>query len=270
MAVTKFQSAILRLLADRRKALGESYVAGGVALNQLIASGRLSRDIDLFHDTEAALASSWAGDRELLRSNDYDVQVLREAPSFVEARVVREGGHTLMQWARDSAYRFFPLMTDEILGLTLHPFDLATNKVLAMAGRLEPRDWIDVIHCDGQIQGLGYLVWAACGKDPGFNPDSLLADASRAHYSQAEIDTLDFNGPLPDARVLGKQWHEMLSLARQIVKCLPADEIGTCVVSLSGELFKGDADFLLKELKNQVVRFHAGRIGGSWPILGGL
>lgn len=267
MAVTAFQSAILRLLAVRRKALGESYVAGGVALNQLISSARLSRDIDLFHDTEASLAATWAGDRELLSANGYEVKVLREAQSFVEARVVQNGEHTLMQWARDSAYRFFPLIVDEILGLTLHPFDLATNKVLAMAGRVEPRDWIDVIHCGEQVQGFGYLVWAACGKDPGYNPDSLLAVVSRAHYSQAEIDTLDFNGPLPDASVLGKRWHEMLDSARQIVKCLPSEVVGTCIVSMAGELFKGDAGFLAKELENQTVGFHAGRIGGSWPIV---
>jgi hypothetical protein len=267
MAVTEFQSAILKLLAVRRKELGESYVAGGVALNQLICSARLSRDIDLFHDTEAALASTWVGDRDLLRASGYDVQVLREALSFVEARVVQNGEHTLMQWARDSAYRFFPLITDEILGLTLHPFDLATNKVLAMAGRVEPRDWVDVILCDEHVQGFGYLVWAACGKDPGFNPDSLLAAAACAHYSQDEIDTLDFMGPLPDAKVLGKRWHEMLDSARQIVKRLPFEEVGTCIVSKDGELLKGDVDFLVQELKNKAVSYHAGRIRGSWPIV---
>ncbi|MDD2599859.1 MAG: hypothetical protein PHO37_11640 [Kiritimatiellae bacterium] len=202
-----------------------------------------------------------------MRANSYEVQVLREAQSFVEARVVLNGEHTLIQWARDSAYRFFPLITDDILGLTLHPFDLATNKVLAMAGRLEPRDWIDIIHCDENIQEFGYLVWAACGKDPGFNPNSSLAAASRAHYSQEEINTLDFKGPLPDARVLGKRWHAMLDSARQLVKHLPSEEIGTCIVTMAGELFKGDVDFLVKELKNQSIQFHAGRIGGSWPIV---
>ncbi|MFA7174372.1 MAG: hypothetical protein WC340_13355 [Kiritimatiellia bacterium] len=41
----------------------------------------------------------------------------------------------------------------------------------------------------------------------------------------------------------------------------------TCIVSMAGELFKGDVDFLVKELKNQSIQFHAGRIGGSWPIV---
>ena len=49
----------------------------------------------------------------------------------------RGGERSVVQWARDSAYRFFPLVEDEQMGLALHPFDLATNKVLAMAGRVE-------------------------------------------------------------------------------------------------------------------------------------
>ncbi len=34
---------------------------------------------------------------------------------------------------------WFLLIEDDRLGLALHPFDLATNKVLAMAGHLEVR-----------------------------------------------------------------------------------------------------------------------------------
>ena len=47
------------------------------------------------------------------------------------------------------------LMEDSLMGLTLHPFDLATNKVLAMAGRVEVRDWIDVLNCDERLQPFG-------------------------------------------------------------------------------------------------------------------
>jgi len=96
MAISSFQSGILRLLAARRREMGESYVAGGVALNQLLQTPRKSRDIDLFHDTVESLAASWAGDRALLTANGYEVQALREALSFVEARVLRDGEHTIM------------------------------------------------------------------------------------------------------------------------------------------------------------------------------
>ena len=265
MAVTRFQSSVLRLLAASRRSRGESYVAGGVALNELLAAPRRSRDIDLFHDTEAALAATWSADRELLQRHGFDVRALRESPSFMEAMVSRGSERTAMQWARDSAFRFFPLLEDDLLGLVLHPLDLATNKVLAAAGRLEVRDWIDVLHCDGQLQPFGYLVWAACGKDPGYNPKSLLAAAGRLHYSQAEVDTLDFEGERPNAAALGERWHEVLAAAAEICSRLPAKQLGSCVVTKDFDLFRGDTAALEEALQIEAVAFHEGRIGGSWP-----
>jgi hypothetical protein len=47
---------------------------------------------------------------------------------------------TRVDWAHDSAWRFMPLVRDALGGLLLHPVDLAINKVLALAGRDEPRD----------------------------------------------------------------------------------------------------------------------------------
>jgi len=226
MALTPFQREILLRLAQQRRERGESYVAGGIALNTLLSAPRRSRDIDLFHDTEAALAATWTADRGLLAANGFGVSPVREAASFVEAIVSKGNDRTAMQWARDSAFRFFPLIEDDIMGLALHPFDLATNKVLAMAGRLEVRDWVDALSCDESLQPLGYLLWAACGKDPGYNPRSLLAAARRLHYSQVEVDTLDFAAGRPDAARLGTRWHATLAEAERIVACLPPKEAG--------------------------------------------
>jgi hypothetical protein len=266
MAATPYQCGILKALAAQRKQRGESYVAGGVALNQLLSAPRLSRDIDLFHDSKEAVAATWAADSSLLAAKGYKVEPLREAPFFVEARVSLGPDRVIMQWAQDSAYRFFPLVDDDLMGLALHPFDLATNKVLAMAGRLEPRDWVDVLTCDGSIQPLGCLVWAACGKDPGYNPFSLLAEISRAHYSQAELNMLDFSGSAPDAATLGRRWHETLARAKAICGRLPADELGQCIVTRDGELFRGTEDELAVALTSQRIKYHPGRIGGSWPV----
>ena len=130
MAPSPFQSVVLRLLAGQRRERGESYVAGGVALNALLAAPRRSRDIDRFHDTTEALEATWTADRDTLYGAAYDVNVTREMPSFIEAIVSNSSGSTAMQWVRDSAYRFFPLIEDDLMGLALHPFDLATNKVL--------------------------------------------------------------------------------------------------------------------------------------------
>lgn len=53
--------------------------------------------------------------------------------------------------------------------------DLAANKVLVLAGRDEPRDFVDILFAHREVLPLAGLVWAAVGKDPGFTPPSLLA-----------------------------------------------------------------------------------------------
>ena len=166
MALTDLQRRVCRLLAANRIASGESYVAGGAALNEVIGATRISRDVDLFHDTDEALDVSWHLDRALLEAEGLQVRVLRERTGLVEAEVDDGADQARLEWARDSAFRFFPLERHEELGLTLHPFDLATNKVLALVGRLEVRDWVDVIASDERVQPLGYLAWAAAGKVP--------------------------------------------------------------------------------------------------------
>ena len=49
------------LLAQARIRNGESYLAGGATLNELLQAPRVSRDIDMFHDTEEALAAARTG-----------------------------------------------------------------------------------------------------------------------------------------------------------------------------------------------------------------
>ena len=266
MAFTEIQRRVCRLIAANRVASGESYVAGGVALNELLRAPRVSQDIDLFHDTEEALAATWSADRALLAAHGYRVTVVRERPSFVEAELSDEAGRTLAQWVRDSAFRFFPLVEHPDFGLVLHPFDLATNKVLALVGRLEPRDWIDLIACVRSLQPLGYLAWAACGKDPGYSPGAILEHAARtSRYTASDLAGLAFDGGPPDPANLSREWRGMLSAAREILPLLPPDEVGKCVLDAQGRLFTGGSDTLSDDLVRGRVRFHAGRIRGAYP-----
>lgn len=214
MAITDFQRELCRLVARNRIERGESYVAGAVALNTLIDAPRLSSDIDFFHDTREALAATWDSDRALFAKHGYSIEVLRERPTFVEAVVRRDRQSVIVQWVCDSAYRFFPLVEHPDFGLTLHPFDLVTNKVLALVGRVEVRDWIDVIESSTRLQPLGYLAWAACGKDPGYNPALILAQAKRSvRYSAAEVEQLAFEGPHLDIASLTARWAAMIGEA---------------------------------------------------------
>ena len=190
----------------------------------------------------------------------------RQAPTFIEALVRKEGSVVVIEWAIDSAFRFFPLVRGPESLPSLHPFDLATNKTLALIGRLEPRDWIDLIACHERIQPLGLLSWAASGKDPGTNPTMIVSEAGRsARYTQVEIDGLSFEGPPPDAARLAARWRLMLSEARDMIRALPTGEVGTCVLDGAGKLFRADLRRLKAAQASRTLRFHRGSIRGSVP-----
>jgi len=266
MALTDLQRRVCRLLAANRIASGESYVAGGAALNELIESSRISRDVDLFHDTDEALEASWGADRTVLLEEGFDVRVLRERAGLVEAEVADASERVRIEWARDSAYRFFPLVPHEEFGLTLHPFDLATNKVLALVGRLEVRDWVDVIACDERIQPLGYLAWAAAGKDPGFGPGAILEAAARSsRYSAQEVEQLAYERDPPNAAQLSRAWHHILDGARKTIDLLPPEHVGSCVLAKDGGLLRASPAELVSTLGSGRASFHQGSIRGAMP-----
>jgi len=266
MVLTAIQRDVCRLLAAARRRRGESYVAGGAALGEALRTARVSRDVDVFHDSAEAVAVSWDADRRLLEAASYRVDPVRERPGFVEAIVSRADARLAMEWTRDSAFRFFPLVEDEVFGLVLHPFDIATNKVLALVGRAEARDWVDVLACHEHLQPLGYLAWAACGKDPGFTPQGILGEAARAsRYTDAELSSLAFEGDVPSAADLSRRWHAALGDARAVIAALPPAHVGEAVITADARLFTGSKDALVHALSAGTVAFHRGAIGGAWP-----
>ena len=152
------------------------------------------------------------------------------------------------------------------MGLSLSAFDLATNKVLALVGRAEPRDWVDTILCDQRLQPLGYLAWAAAGKDPGLNPTMILEEAARTgRYTEAELAIVEFEGERPTAAEMSVKWKAILQEAKQVVNTLPAAEVGKCVYQEKGRFVRLDADELVAALEAGLIRFHAGSLRGAFP-----
>ena len=266
MALSPFQLEVCRLLGAARGAQGESYVGGGVALNVLLNAPRFSRDVDLFHDSEEALRVTWRSDLELLERSGYTSRTITERPAFVEVVVARDGESVSLQWVQDSAWRFFPLIEHPLLGLTLHPFDAATNKVLALVGRIEPRDWVDTLTCHEQLQPFGFLAFAACGKDEGWTPAMILDHAARSvRFSPDRLAQLFFDGVAPDPLALGQKWRAMLAGAREIIEILPPEEVGKCVVTNAGTLCNFAPSALESALQANEIRFHEGHLCGAWP-----
>jgi hypothetical protein len=159
------------------------------------------------------------------------MEVLISQPGFIRAQIGKSGDSLLIDWAQDSIWRFFPAVQLEGIGWVLHPVDLAVNKVLALAGRDEPRDFLDTLYLNDTVLPLGALVWAATGKDPGMNPRMLLEMLERkGNISTEDIRRLDLSQPA-DPEALRAKWRAALADARSWIFSRPASEAGCLYTS---------------------------------------
>jgi hypothetical protein len=182
---------------------------------------------------------------------------------FRRAVVSKAGQTTKMVWAYDSAFRFFPVQPDPELGFVLHPLDGATNKVLALAGRGEMRDYLDVLFLHRNVLSLGALVWAACGKDSGFTPQFLIEEAQRlAHYPAARLDALLLSQPV-DPVACKRQWVQALAEAKSLFLKLPPGEVGCLYLDANHQAVTPDP---ASPEFSRLTR-HFGSVRGAWPVI---
>ena len=254
MPLSKIQTEILRLLASQRDP--ESYVAGAAPLN--LDAPRYSSDIDIFHDREERVVTAALSDAKILEAGGYRVDWLRQLPLVYAAEVTQQTNATRLEWVADSDFRFFPTMPDETFGYLLHPVDLATNKIMAAAGRREVRDLVDLLTVHETILPLGAVVWAAVEKSPGFTPEGLIAEIRRnSNYPAAEWRALQMTEPV-DPQAIASRLRAVLDAAEAFVTRMPTDKLG--LLFLKGDkVVEPDPD------RVQDYPTHAGRRRGHWP-----
>jgi hypothetical protein len=259
--LTEFQRTLLATLAESPN--DDRYLAGGAALHFSPNSARYSDDLDFFHDSEARVTSAFARDRATLDRAGYALSVELSLPGFVRASVSRDAEATRVDWAHDSAWRFMPLVRDKLGGLLLHPVDLAINKVLALAGRDEPRDFVDTLFVHRRVLPLPALCWAAVGKDPGLTPLSLLELLKRrGRYRPEDFSRLNLVSPFDLAE--GKAtWLSALEATERFARERPPDELGCLYYATH------DARFVVpnagEDLAAQGIVPHYGSPGGVLP-----
>ena len=259
MPLGDFEREVLRLLAANRNP--DSFVGGATVLHQAADSPRASRDVDLFHDSAESLAASMQCDTETLRAAGYGVELGRPEPTFCRAVVQRGGQQTKIEWVQDSAFRFFPVEPDLDLGWRLNFWDAATNKVLALMGRQEFRDYIDSLYLHEHHLHLGALAWAAAAKDPGFTPE-LIADWARRGNKFRPEDLRDVHLSQPFDLVAGKQkWLTAWAEADALFKKLPPAEMGCFYLNTTGKPVCPDPD----SPEFPKLTRHFGSIKGAWP-----
>lgn len=260
MPLTPFQSALGLLLSVNRSE--DSYLAGGAAILAAPNTRRYSQDLDYFHDSAARVATAFESDRKTLEAHGYSVDAEISQAGYVRAVIRMNGAAAKVEWAQDSSWRFMPVIKSEAFGFQLHPIDLATNKVLALAGREEPRDLVDTIYLHQNVLALGALVWAATGKDPGFSPSSLLELLRRRGKVRPEdLARLHLSEPV-DVKVLKQDWLSALDSAEGFIAKRSPDEAGCLYFSVSAKTFVDpDSSITGKSIP------HYGRPGGVLPAL---
>ncbi len=261
MPLTRIQKDVLSLLAENRSP--ESHLAGATGIHIGSKTTRYSHDLDIFHASEEAVASAYSKDSTRLTNAGYSLELMLSQPGFIRAVIRNETGRLLIDWAQDSIWRFFPPVQLEAIGYVLHPVDLAINKVLALAGRSEPRDFVDTLYLHECVLPLGALVWAATGKDPGLNPAMLLEMLQRrGQITEIELRRLDLRRPM-DLKEMNKSWKSALKSADEWINERPADQAG-CLYT------HPQSGLVFAPLKNESADILEGKPGGVLPKLQGV
>ncbi len=258
MALTGFQRALLRVLARNRSP--NSVFAGGATLNR--GRARWSDDLDIEHTTTDAVRAAYLADRDALSANGYAVEELRLAKGIAHARVSAAGSVTLVDWTQDTAWRFFPAIADREFGWRLHDLDLAVNKVLAAAGRREPRDLHDLVALIRDGVPLSALAWAGCAKDPGLTPSLILDECvHNSRYDPDELRAAIATSAPVDPAAMTTTFRMAVRGARDLFETLPLDQAGHLYLDADGRCVAPDP----AGVAAGTVALHAATLNGAWP-----
>lgn len=255
MPLTAFQQAVARILAANRSPT--SHLAGGAVINRGEGNLRFSDDLDIFHDAGQSIVTSAEADEKAGCSVEWTART----EGFFRARASRGDDFVWLDWTTDSAFRFFPVQGDEEFGYCLHRADLAANKALALAGRGEIRDFLDILQLDQDYLSLGAMIWAACGKDPGWTPDLMLQMTNRhSRYQDYDLRRVVVARPV-DLKQLKRQWIAARERAESLADRLPPEELGCLYLNQANEPITPDPD----SPDFPGLMRHFGRVGGAWP-----
>ena len=147
------------------------YLTGGTALSAIFLKHRRSNDLDFFTNTEELILPLSQKLEASLIKEGFKVEKSRGFHSFVELSVSLANDSTVVHFALDSPFRFEqPSVFKEIPGAKVDSLiDIATNKLLALFGRAELRDFIDIYFLCKIHFNKTELIERAAQKDPGFD-----------------------------------------------------------------------------------------------------
>lgn len=203
--LSDLQRRIATILAELPEASG-FVMAGGGAIIVRGAVHRLTRDLDYFTIDPVEVDQLLPVLEDALR--DAGLQVVREqaAPGFARLLVaVGDDEQTRVDLGTDA--RLLPPEQSEY-GNILSAEELAVDKVLAIFGRAEARDFLDLAAFE-PAWGLQHLCQLAAEKDRGFRLDvfrQMLARFDRLARDEFDVDDDGYN----NLRTTLKHWADQI------------------------------------------------------------
>ena len=175
------QRDIARIALARAADLGFA-LAGSGAIREHGITERPTEDVDLFTTSQFSAEFDRAVEQTTTDSqgHGFRVETTRHATQFVRLALIAPGGDEFqldlgVDWRAEE-----PVTLD--VGPVLSLNDAAGNKVSALYGRAEPRDYLDVdaLRASGKFTDA-QLIAEAAERDPGFEvrleADQVPADA---------------------------------------------------------------------------------------------
>ena len=166
MALSALQKRVAALAAALPESAGFA-LAGGAALAAHDMLQRATRDLDYFAGPDDAVAVQRFADafEDAAKAAGLEVRRLRQAATFVRFEVRDRSEDCEVDLAID--YRALESVPTRY-GPALDVRELGADKVLAIFGRAEPRDFVDLAQLTRRVPFDELLVLAAA-KDPGLD-----------------------------------------------------------------------------------------------------
>lgn len=163
--LTPFHQELLKRFAA--SAVGRHFfLTGGTALSAFYLHHRLSEDLDLFTEAPNTVPLVLPVLQQMAKDLKTPLRISREFPTFIEAFFGPHHGEMIkMDFAQDSPFRLKGLEETSV-GIRIdNSTDIACNKLSALYGRAEAKDFIDVFFIAQKL----------------FSFDELLAHAKHKH-----------------------------------------------------------------------------------------
>jgi hypothetical protein len=188
--LSDLQLRVARIIAGLVEA-EDFALAGGAALIVRGDVERATRDLDFFGTSADAVDHLVPAAESALQQAGFQVDRLIDSPGFTRFVVANELDRTEVDLASDA--RLFPTESGPGFDL-LSSEELAADKVLAVFGRAEARDFVDLMYIEPRF-GLTRLFELAREKDSGFSPvvfTEMLDRFPRLRRDEFPIDDVQF------------------------------------------------------------------------------